>query len=60
MAKVGSISFSSYSSGFFGIEGPVCGQRWPFQDCTERPAAAVVGSNELNKAVHPGRTGLKS
>ena len=21
--------------------------RWPFQDCTERPVAAVVGSNEL-------------
>ena len=33
---------------FFLIEGPVCGRRRPFQDCTERPAAAVVGSNQLN------------
>ena len=29
--------------------GPVCGRRRPFQDSTERPAAAVVGSNGLNK-----------
>ena len=27
--------------------GPVCGRRRPFQDCTERPATAVVGSNGL-------------
>ena len=32
---------------FFLIEGPVCSRRRPFQDCTEQPAAAVVGSNGL-------------
>ena len=35
-----------FRKGFFLIEGPVCGRRL-FQDCTERPAAAVVGSNGL-------------
>ena len=29
----------------FLIVGPVCGRRRPFQDWTERPAAAVAGSN---------------
>ena len=28
-------------------EGPVCGRPRPFQDCTERQTAAVVGSNQL-------------
>ena len=32
---------------FFLIEGPVCGRWRPFQDCTERPAVAIVGSNGL-------------
>ena len=35
----------------FFIEGPVCGRRRPFQDCTERPAAAVVGSNQISKYI---------
>ena len=29
---------------YFLIGGPVCGRRRPFQDRTERPAAAVAGS----------------
>ena len=29
------------------MEGPVCSRRRPFQDCTERPATAVVESNGL-------------
>ena len=32
---------------FFLIDGPVCSRQRPFQNCTERPAAAVVGSNQL-------------
>ena len=32
---------------FFGIVGPVCGRRRPFQDWTERLATAIVGSNGL-------------
>ena len=32
---------------FFPVQGPVCLRRRPFQDCTERPAAAIVGFNGL-------------
>ena len=35
---------------FFLIEGPVCLPWRPIQDCTERPAAAVVGSNGLTSS----------
>ena len=34
-------------NGFFLIQGPLCGWRRPFQNCTEQPAMAVVGSNGL-------------
>ena len=37
----------AFSSVFLFIKRPVCGRQRPFQDCTERPAAAVVGSNGL-------------
>ena len=55
------VAFSSViRQDFFLTEGPVCGQRRPFQDCTERPAAAVVGSNWLTyiNAVDHGLTGI--
>ena len=37
--------------------GPVCGQRWPFQDWTERPAMAVASSNGL-KTIYKGQISL--
>ena len=48
------VAFSSVviRQDFFLMEGPVCGRWRPFQDCTERPAAAVVGSNGLNKKLN--------
>ena len=46
------VAFSSYLPGFFLIDGPVCGRRRPFQDCTERPAVAGVGSNGLRRNNH--------